>query len=359
VNVRLASSRLEAVRIGQQLVEQFNLFERVTGNREFCDDQEYFKFTSKDARKTPPAADAPVEPEKHTSAFLSPVTITPGELYELARWFLAGVIVKDNKFRAKAYRQTCVGSEAVSYLVNSSKAISRKEAVKLGSLLCNGLGLFRCIDGSTDFKDDYLLYRFTEQWTTETLDGVRNSHIGGIVSGIEGIHGVSAKSLPLEKVATAFRRNMKVSDLRSGMKTYKNSFWGREAVDFFVGHGLARDRVSAVDLGRALAREFKLFKHVGKQHEFKDAKYLYKFRCDVDEPIRPLEDIDIGKLKLSQIAKSFIANVSVKEHRKNLMVFKSSFVGSEGVGMCGNAAVQHKIWNLLTFLSCLARLSCK
>ena len=327
-------------------MEQFNLFNRVTGRREFCDDNEYFRFTLPEERLSPKMDESEIESEiateksghrekkkrKSMSTFLSPATITPEELYDLARWFLTGVSVKDNKFRAKSYRQTFVGSEAVSYLVNNSRAFSRKDAVELGRLLSQGLGLFKGIDGSPDLKDDYLLYRFSEQWTHDNLTELRTSSRLGMVSGLEGISGVSVKTLPLEKVAKAFRCNMKVADHRRGVRSHKNSFVGREAVDFFVGHGLAQDRVAAVDLGRTLAREYHLFEHVRREHEFKDAKHLYRFCFDEDEPIRPLEGIDLDKRILAEIARDFLANVTVKEHQKNMLVFKDSFVASEAVG---------------------------
>lgn len=305
----------------------------MTGHREFCDDNEYFRFTLPEERLKPDLqVTAQTDKEdKAKSTFLSPCNITPEELYEFAQWFLAGVTVKENKFRAKSYRQTFVGSEAVSYLVNNSRAISRKEAVELGRKLSVGFSLFRGIDGSREFKDDYLLYRFEEQWKNESFTNLRTSTRAGMVSGLGTISGISAKSLPLEKVAEAFRANMVVKDHRRLGKTFKETFVGRQGVDFFVGHGLTQDRVAAVDLGRALAREFELFKHVRKEHEFKDGKHLYRFCYDGE--IRPLEVIELDKVKLTQIARGFVENVKVSEHRKHLLVFKDTFVGSEAVGM--------------------------
>lgn len=327
VNSRLARNRAEAVRIGRQLVEHFNLFEpRIKGGREFSDDYVYFRFTVPENRRVPDLDEK--ELIQFRTSTLERVKTAAEELQEITQWFLHGVKVKDNKFRAKYYRNTFVGTEAVSYMVNNSRAVSRKEAVELGRSLCSEVGLFKGIDGSTDFRDDYLLYRFEETFQHFQSED-QSTPQTGMVSGLKGISGVSAKSLPLEKIAKAFRENMEVSDYRGRRKVYENAFVGREAVDFIVGHGLAKDRVEAVGLGRAMAREFDLFEHIKKDHDFKDAKHHYQF-CYEGE-VRPLEDIELDKVRLSEIARAFVSSVKVKEHRKNLLVFKKTFVGTEAV----------------------------
>jgi hypothetical protein len=342
VNSRLAINREEAVRIGRELVEHFNLFERVTGDRVFSDDYVYFRFTAPEQRRNPNTSSPP--PKKrdigsllvpnsiHRRGAIVPKAVTE-ELLELAEWFLTGVKVRDNKFRAKTYRQTFVGSEAVSFMVNNSRAMSRKEAVDLGRCLSYEISLFTGIDGSKDFKDDYLLYRFEERFADTFEEQTMPQR--GLVHGIEGISGVSVKSIPLEKIAEAFRSGVKVADQRGRVKMYKRVFVGRDAVDFLVGHGLTENRVQAVDLGRSLAREFGLFAHVKNEHEFKDEKRFYRF-CYEGE-IRPLEVLELDKLRLTEIAKGLLANVKVKEHNVKLQVYKDTFVGSEAVDYLVNS----------------------
>ena len=339
VNSGLAPSRAEAVRIGRQLVEHFNLFERVTGNREFSDDYVYFRFTPPEKRRTPEPADLAAPRD----SIVGSTSVTSGrrssfipkqlsdELLELADWFLLTMKVKDNKFRAKTYGQTFVGTDAVSYLVNNSKAMSRKDGVELARCLSQQVGLFSGLDGTTDFKDDHLLYRFDERFQGSSEAADTSILRRGKVSGLEGISGVSVKSLPLDKIAEAFRSGIVVSDHRGrkSRKLYKDTFEGRDGVDFIVGHGLAEDRVGAVDLGRSMAREFNLFVHVKYEHEFQDAKHLYKFCYDGE--IRPLEVLQLNKLKLSEIAKAFVANIKAKQHKMRLMIFEDTFLGSEAV----------------------------
>jgi len=226
-------------------------------------------------------------------------------------------------------------------MVNNSRAMSRKEAVEFGRTLCQDMGLFSGIDGSKDFKDDYLLYRFEERFQERFSSTSKEDAIfrRGVVSGIEGISGMNVKSIPLLRIAEAFRNGIDVKDHRGRVsrKKHKDTFYGRDAVNFIVAHGLAEDRVAAVDLGRTLAREFDLFEHVKGEHEFKDRKHLYRFKYEGE--ILPMEVLELNKSKLTVIAKAFVANVKVEEHRKDLIVFKNTFVGSEAVEFLVNSEI--------------------
>lgn len=81
----------------------------------------------------------------------------------------------------------------------------------------------------------------------------------------------------LEEIAESFKKNVKVSDQKYHLKTYKNCFVGKEAVDYLVKSGTATSREDAVQIGRALAGEFHLFEHVARDHDFKDEKLFYRF----------------------------------------------------------------------------------
>ena len=335
VNCGLASTRVHAVRIGCQLADKFNLFERVTGHREFCDDQQFFRFTRPGERRQPEAA-TPANWRNNasrTKLLLTQSTASrhalvpkdiPEDTLRLAESFLEGVKVKEHKFRAKPYRQTFVGSEAVSFMVNSSLAQSRKEAVDLGKKLSIEIGLFVQVDGQKDFKDDYLLYRFTEKIEERYHKESGSAGLSGVI-----------KSLPLEKIAESFREGVKVGKHQKKNKTHTDVFAGHDAVDFLVGSGLAENRVEAVDLGRSIAREFSLFEHVHREHEFEDEEYLYKF-C-YEGPIRPLEEIEMEISRLIKIAKDLELCVKVKEHKFRLRKFKSTFLGSEAVDYLVNS----------------------
>jgi len=120
VNSGLASNRLEAVRIGRQLVERYNLFGRVTGRREFSDDYDLFRFTPPEERRAPEPEDQKGDVRSSTTRLVEGITIPEntlvgkslsGGVLEFAEWFLTGVKIKDNKFRAKTYPKTFVGTD--------------------------------------------------------------------------------------------------------------------------------------------------------------------------------------------------------------------------------------------------------
>lgn len=87
----------------------------------------------------------------------------------------------------------------------------------------------------------------------------------------------SSESTTLEAVAVAFKNGVKVSNHRYRLRTYTNTFLGSEGVDFLVKNGYAMSREEAVKLGCQMAEKMKLFEHVARKHEFKDAHLFYHF----------------------------------------------------------------------------------
>jgi len=199
-------------------------------------------------------------------------------------------------------------------MVDNNLAPCRKEAVEICRLLANEVGLFKGVDGSTVFKDDHQLYKFDERFEAT-----------GLISGQDATD-IGVRSLPLEKIAEAFRSGVKVKDHKRGIRTHKSTFVGSSAVDFLVGSRMAESRVAAVDLGQSLAREFGLFEHVNNEHEFRDEELLYRFSYEGE--ILPLEVLEIDQLRLMEISKAFEANVAVSEHNVELRVYPNSFLGA-------------------------------
>ena len=79
---------------------------------------------------------------------------------EVAAAFKKGVKVSTNRYRLRTYRQTFTGTEAVDFLVNSSYASSREEAVKIGRQLEEEKKLFEHVHRKQEFKDSRLFYHF-------------------------------------------------------------------------------------------------------------------------------------------------------------------------------------------------------
>ena len=64
----------------------------------------------------------------------------------------------------------------------------------------------------------------------------------------------------------------------SQLKPYALNIFS-DAVDTMVERGLAKTRTEAVELGRMLARELGLFRHVTGDHAFSDDYLFFRF-CD-------------------------------------------------------------------------------
>jgi len=79
----------------------------------------------------------------------------------------------------------------------------------------------------------------------------------------------------LEEAGDFFRNNIKLVVHTYRLKTYKNTFTGKEAVDLFMTSGISSSRQDAVLLGRALMVEFNLFGHVANEHKFEDSELFY------------------------------------------------------------------------------------
>eukprot|EP00977_Amphora_coffeiformis_P014618 scaffold4133_cov146-Amphora_coffeaeformis.AAC.2 len=80
----------------------------------------------------------------------------------------------------------------------------------------------------------------------------------------------------LDAIAEAFQKNVQIQDRKYRLKTYKDCFVGKEAVDYLVNSGAAPNRLDAVELGRALQSTF-LFEHVTRDHQFADDTLFFRF----------------------------------------------------------------------------------
>jgi hypothetical protein len=81
----------------------------------------------------------------------------------------------------------------------------------------------------------------------------------------------------ISDIADAMRKSIRVQRHKYRLRTYRNAFVGTEAVDFLTNFGYAYTRSEAVIVGRRLAKELKLFEHVGRKHEFDDDSHYYHF----------------------------------------------------------------------------------
>lgn len=83
-------------------------------------------------------------------------------LRDLNAAFRAAVVVKDRKHRLSTFKQCFVGREAVDWLVASSHAASRKDAVRIGRALAD-IALFEHVTRDHEFEDGHYFYRFVDE----------------------------------------------------------------------------------------------------------------------------------------------------------------------------------------------------
>jgi hypothetical protein len=173
-------------------------------------------------------------------------------LDEIAAVFQQSVGVEDRKYRLTTYKQSFIASEAVDYLIDAGYARSRQEAAVLGRSLQTSRRLFEHVCEGYLFNDGLLFFRF--------LDANKRTLL-----------------FKLDKISAALKENVRVEDINNRMTTYKQCFVGSEAVDYLVKAGFAHSRKAAVELGRSLQKDVRLFDHVLKDHKFADEPTYFRF----------------------------------------------------------------------------------
>jgi hypothetical protein len=187
-------------------------------------------------------------------------------LDEIASAFENGVFVKNRKHRMRTFPNSFVGSEAVDFLMKSNLAETRFQAVQLGRKLATVYDIFQSADSARDcvFRDEDLLYKFIQQHKRKPRLSMEGEAMDDNTSE------ASSSTVNLVQVSIAFEEGVSVRDHKYRLKVYRDSFVGSKAVDYLVNSSMAQDRKEAVHVGRRLAQEFNLFRHVTGDHEFKD-----------------------------------------------------------------------------------------
>jgi hypothetical protein len=297
-----ASSRREAVALGRRLVDELDLFEHVTRQHQFEDDFYFYRFKDQSTRRMKTKQEG-VEAAEQGEDFTQ-------QLSRIATDFRNHIHTKTNYYHFKRYKHTFIGSDAVCYLVDSSWAKTRKDAVILGQRLSNELNLFHHVTKDHAFKDDFLFYRFAD----DDDDDISSS-------------GSSRTYSPelLGEIGKKMRKSIRVKDLRWYRKVYKDCFLGSDVVSFLVNIGAANDRQSAVELGREIARTCSVFEHVDQDHELEDEKLFYRFRVEGESS----EELTLSILR--SLAQQFLDGVKVKSHHYRLRTYKHTFTGEDAV----------------------------
>ena len=159
VKLDYAKTRNHAVKLGRALQSRLKLFEHVTKDHDFADDNLYFRLLDDEERQEA-LLKLPSRDDFQSLAFDN-IIMEEGQLEELAKEFQMNVDIQDREVGDTVYPQCFIASEAIDFIVNSEYSTSRDEAVKLARALQNRFHLFEhvsedyCFD---DKKDWYFHY---------------------------------------------------------------------------------------------------------------------------------------------------------------------------------------------------------
>eukprot|EP00079_Xenopus_tropicalis_P010106 XP_002934663.2 PREDICTED: rap guanine nucleotide exchange factor 4 isoform X1 [Xenopus tropicalis] len=118
---------------------------------------------SKNCNKTPLIENQiPIRPAKTITEVPSERILRAGKTLRNAILTRAPHMIRDRKYHLKTYRQCCVGTELVDWLMQQSSCVhSRTQAVGMWQVLLEE-GVLNHVDQEYYFQDKYLFYRFLD-----------------------------------------------------------------------------------------------------------------------------------------------------------------------------------------------------
>lgn len=128
VQARIASSRDEAVDIGNQIMTDVGLFEHVTKTHRLEDEYLFYRFRAVEGAEASMSDFSDDKDEAENSSWGS---LSTEELIAVGEQLRRGVRIKHRQYRLKTYKNCFVASDAVDYLVHSGLAQSRGHAVEI------------------------------------------------------------------------------------------------------------------------------------------------------------------------------------------------------------------------------------
>eukprot|EP00980_Cylindrotheca_fusiformis_P017682 scaffold5540_cov96-Cylindrotheca_fusiformis.AAC.10 len=141
----LASTREDAVFLGQRFYKEMNLFHHVCWDHTFKDGYYFYRFTDKN------------ENEEDLASLQSD---TPEHLSMIANTFSKEMEVATHFVLYSSYKETFLGREAIDHMIRTGMASTRLHACFLGNRILKELGTFYSIQDDNEFKDGPYLYRF-------------------------------------------------------------------------------------------------------------------------------------------------------------------------------------------------------
>jgi hypothetical protein len=227
-------------------------------------------------------------------------------------------------------------------LVYAGFAKTRREAIYYGRLLAKEFNLFYHVSHEHALCDRNFCYRFRDGNETtmvpEDLDNIVEAETCGLghsdAANEEADVANPVMRGELGEKADRFKRYIDVRDrciLRVGAHriTYKSCFVGSEAVDALVFSEVISTREEAVELGRVLAKELRLFNSVTGSDVFKDEFEYYRFTKDnSSEEESTTTEIDyLARKVLVEKAEAFLKCLSIKDRYFHFRKYRKCFLG--------------------------------
>uniref|UniRef100_A0A8D0GAU6 Phosphatidylinositol 3,4,5-trisphosphate-dependent Rac exchanger 2 protein n=1 Tax=Sphenodon punctatus TaxID=8508 RepID=A0A8D0GAU6_SPHPU len=215
-----------------------------------------------------------------------------------------GNLIKDRKRKLTTFPKCFLGSEFVSWLLETGEIHKPEEGVHLGQALLEN-GIIHHVTDKHQFKPEHMLYRFRYD------DGTYypRSEMQDVIS----------KGVRLYcRLHSLFTPVIRVKDYH--LRTYKSVVMANKLIDWLIAQGDCRTREEAMIFGVALC-DNGFMHHVLEKSEFKDEPLLFRFFADEE-----MEGSNM-KLRLMKHDLKVVENVIAK----SLLI--TSNEGSYGFGL--------------------------
>uniref|UniRef100_A0A8C4Q0L3 Uncharacterized protein n=1 Tax=Eptatretus burgeri TaxID=7764 RepID=A0A8C4Q0L3_EPTBU len=186
------------------------------------------------------------------------------KLYNLMK--AKGRLIRDRKKKLTSIPKCFLGTEFVTWLVESGEVSKPEEGVNLGQALLEN-GIIHHVADKHHFKQEPLLYRFRyDDGTFRTRSEMQD---------------MIAKVITVDNHQTNGFKEQRNWDRDHHLSTYKSVLVAHKFIDWLLAQGDSTTREEAVSLGTALCNSGFLH-HVQDKSEFKDDSLLFRFYADED-----------------------------------------------------------------------------
>ena len=137
-------------------MRELEVFRHTTNSHTFRDDQLFYSFTDADEESMIKRLESMSQKDSEPSTG----TLSASRLVEVARALEKGLKPQDHRFHLRVYKDTLIGSEIVTFIVDSKLASTRGEALQLGRAVCKQFNLLYHVTMDHLLKDSSLYYCF-------------------------------------------------------------------------------------------------------------------------------------------------------------------------------------------------------